>query len=360
VAAAAATVISLSQTSKSTKKDSDVGTMITPTLEPMLYNVPLLALFTKILNDTSIVSREEYQDLLDFARSIVRHFGRLATSNPVLYIEALFQQPYVHAFCETAQTHYIDPTRLHTLQMVRSSQVSEELEEQSRSNAAGMEPHLGREAQEHRREGVEEEEEEEEEEEFDLEKEAEVRPAKPRKRRRSLTGEARKHPRRAAAASAWTAEEDRVLQEEFSRYQGIESVYEILAEHDALKTRSVLQLRRRVAHLGLGDGVPPAPPADTREARGADSIDQAPDIEQPSYFAALARQQSERQAEPGTVPQRRVSDDLDPEVPGMPQSQEAPGSSSESPEHQQKPKKRLKKRSVVKRAAVSDLSDDEI
>ena len=42
----------------------------------------------------------------------MRHFGRLASSNPVLYVEALFQQPYAQKFCEDATSHFIDPLDL--------------------------------------------------------------------------------------------------------------------------------------------------------------------------------------------------------------------------------------------------------
>lgn len=45
-------------------------------------------------------------------RAVVRHFGRLASSNTVLFVDAVFQQPFVHSFCETAHCHYLDPTVL--------------------------------------------------------------------------------------------------------------------------------------------------------------------------------------------------------------------------------------------------------
>jgi hypothetical protein len=79
----------------------------------MLYNMPFLCLCAKILADPVVQGSETrslYADLAHFAKTMVRHFGRLAASNPVLYADAIFPQPALQRveFCLQANRHYVD------------------------------------------------------------------------------------------------------------------------------------------------------------------------------------------------------------------------------------------------------------
>jgi hypothetical protein len=63
-----------------------------PTLEPMLYNVPMLALCAKILNDPLVNGRDtrtNFEGVQSFAASLIRHFTRMASSNRVLFADAI-------------------------------------------------------------------------------------------------------------------------------------------------------------------------------------------------------------------------------------------------------------------------------
>jgi Timeless protein C terminal region. len=77
------------------------------TLEPMLFNLPLLIVLNQILNDTSIQSDRSFEPVLAFASTIVRHFARAAEKNPMLYVEVLFRHPAPHRFCESFSNMYV-------------------------------------------------------------------------------------------------------------------------------------------------------------------------------------------------------------------------------------------------------------
>lgn len=77
------------------------------TLEPMLYNVTALSVFNEILNDSSIRGDKDYQFILSFASTIVRHFSQACTRNPLLFVEALFRHPMPHRFCEYSSNLYV-------------------------------------------------------------------------------------------------------------------------------------------------------------------------------------------------------------------------------------------------------------
>ena len=77
------------------------------TLEPILYNLTVLSVFNEILNDSSVRGDKDYQSILSFASTIVRHFSQASTKNPLLFVEALFRHPMPHRFCEYSNNLYV-------------------------------------------------------------------------------------------------------------------------------------------------------------------------------------------------------------------------------------------------------------
>jgi hypothetical protein len=64
----------------------------TYTLEPILFRVPTLQLFSSILEDPA-AKASQFRALTEFIRSVVRNFFRLASKNHAMYVEALRQTP---------------------------------------------------------------------------------------------------------------------------------------------------------------------------------------------------------------------------------------------------------------------------
>lgn len=77
------------------------------TYEPMLYNIHLLSVFSKILSDITIRDKKEYSLVLHFSAMIIRHFGLAAQENDMLFIESLFRFPHPHRVCEMVNNHYV-------------------------------------------------------------------------------------------------------------------------------------------------------------------------------------------------------------------------------------------------------------
>jgi timeless len=77
------------------------------TLEPMLFNLPLLIVLNQILNDASIQGDKSFEPVLAFASTVARHFARAAEKNPMLYVEILFRHPAPHRFCESLSNMYV-------------------------------------------------------------------------------------------------------------------------------------------------------------------------------------------------------------------------------------------------------------
>jgi timeless len=78
------------------------------TMEPMLYNIGLLTVLDRVLNDPTIRDKEDFAALLMFASSFMSRFARAAEVNPMLYVEALFKHPIPHRFCELATNLYVN------------------------------------------------------------------------------------------------------------------------------------------------------------------------------------------------------------------------------------------------------------
>lgn len=81
----------------------------TTTLEPMLYNIQLIMVVNRILNDPLIRNDKAYATTLSWAAGLVHNFATLASNvNPVLYIETLFKHPVPHRFCELSTNLYVN------------------------------------------------------------------------------------------------------------------------------------------------------------------------------------------------------------------------------------------------------------
>jgi timeless len=78
------------------------------TLEPMLYNLQLLIVIERILNDDSIQKDKSFESLIKFSTSLLYKFWCSADSNPMLYVECLFQHATPHRFCESVTNMYVN------------------------------------------------------------------------------------------------------------------------------------------------------------------------------------------------------------------------------------------------------------
>jgi timeless len=78
------------------------------TLEPMLYNLQLLIVIERILNDDSIQKDKSFESLIKFSTSLLYKFWSSADSNPMLYVECLFQHATPHRFCESVTNMYVN------------------------------------------------------------------------------------------------------------------------------------------------------------------------------------------------------------------------------------------------------------
>ena len=90
-------------------EEGDGGAEETITLEPMLYNIDLMIVFDKILNDTTIRNNTQMKEVILLAKTIVRHFAVSAENNPLLYVETLFGiNQRQKKFCEMVKQVYFD------------------------------------------------------------------------------------------------------------------------------------------------------------------------------------------------------------------------------------------------------------
>jgi len=80
----------------------------TTTLEPMLYNMHLILVLNKILNDPLIRNDKSYATTLSWAAGVIHNFATAATTvNPLLFVESLFKHPVPQRFCEMSANLYV-------------------------------------------------------------------------------------------------------------------------------------------------------------------------------------------------------------------------------------------------------------
>ncbi len=78
------------------------------TLEPMLYNLQVIMVIERILNDDSIQKDKSFESLIKFSTSLMYKFWSAANTNPMLYVECLFQHVTPHRFCESVTNIYVN------------------------------------------------------------------------------------------------------------------------------------------------------------------------------------------------------------------------------------------------------------
>ena len=106
----------------------------TSTLEPMLYNIHLLVILNRILNDPFIQKDKLYSDLLSWAVGIIHNFATFASSeNPMLFVECLLKHPTPHRFAELSTSMYVNDE----LRMIAERELL--LEEQRRAESMNAE-----------------------------------------------------------------------------------------------------------------------------------------------------------------------------------------------------------------------------
>jgi len=121
-------------------KATGAAQTLKPTLEPMLYNVPMLALCAKVLNDPLVNGRDtkaNFEGVRSFAASLIRHFTRMAASNRVLFADAIFTQAALARvkYCQRLPLHYADPLTVAALSLpLHSEQEPEEAGDSSSSH----------------------------------------------------------------------------------------------------------------------------------------------------------------------------------------------------------------------------------
>lgn len=242
------------------------------TMQPLLFNIHVLMLFNKMLQDASIARDSTFRGFLDFIRGVVRDFFALADKNHLLFVESLLRQTYASRSCLLIQRSY-DP-----------------LDSMSRSKADAVA--LGREKKialinEARRQKVamdHEELEGEAEFQFSLDpsdfqasslvSSAETRGEGEGGDRNSAgphavaadsaavptsEGSSRQPRKRVSTKAAveraknWTRVEDRYLAKMFMKFRHLPSVYEVISYEDMFqdRDRTPEQIERRVKYLKL-------------------------------------------------------------------------------------------------------------
>jgi len=130
---------------------ADVEESISPlgtrrvTLEPMLYNIQLLMVIERILNDDSIEKDKSFDSLAKFGTTLMHKFWSAADSNPMLYVECLFQHSAPHRFCESVTNMYVnDELRMMAeREMLREDQMREHMEHLDDREKEGLNGHDG-------------------------------------------------------------------------------------------------------------------------------------------------------------------------------------------------------------------------
>ncbi|KAG7394092.1 Topoisomerase 1-associated factor 1 [Phytophthora boehmeriae] len=234
------------------------------TMQPMLFNINVLLLFNKMLQDAYIQRLSEFKSFLDFIRGVVRDFFTLADKNNLLFVETLLRQPYPSKACLLLQRSY-DP-------------IDSMGKSKSEAVALGRERHIAA-INESRRHRIAMDHE-------DLEGEAEFQftlgpsdfqstslvPANDKESDQVDDGSAsvnadssalssKPKPKKKAATSRaateraknWSKVEDRYLAKMFMKYRHLPSVYEVISYEDMFqdRDRTPEQIERRVKYLKL-------------------------------------------------------------------------------------------------------------
>ena len=83
------------------------------TLEPLLFNMELMIIYDRILHDKACMVGSDFQELIKFVTTIVRHFATAAKRNPLLCVEGLFHVGVKYRkHCEMVTNCYLDEKTL--------------------------------------------------------------------------------------------------------------------------------------------------------------------------------------------------------------------------------------------------------
>ncbi|CAB1099608.1 unnamed protein product [Ectocarpus sp. CCAP 1310/34] len=249
------------------------------TCEPMLYNVYTLGVFQKVLDDP-FTRKSSFKHLVHFILSVVRHFGILAQKNHLVFVEAFFQHPQPHSFCESLVNVYHTASSAHPedqqLRKKRTTTKSGDMDEESGSEGEDYQPVTGQAAEgevgggDDDLPGVAEDEEEWDEnapdvanEEAEADGDGEGAVSGRERGKRDKAGRRRrgdkKDAKKVAAGTAkkraprWSKKEDAFLREQYPLYAGSTSAFAVLSAADDMevKQRTEEQIKARVKKLGL-------------------------------------------------------------------------------------------------------------
>lgn len=265
------------------------------TMQPLLFNIHVLLLFNRMLQDTSIQRQADMKSFLDFIRGVVRDFFALAEKNHLLFVEALLRQPYATKSALLLQRNYephnsMAKSRSEAVALGREKQIAlinevrrqkkaidaEELEGEEefqftlgpsdfqatslvaakkRKNQKQKTESTGAEDANEDDENENEEEDDDEEAEFggDLQKAPSKDNADADVNGEAAKTKARKTRAVSERAKNWTKVEDRYLEKMFSKYHHLPSVYEVISYEDMFqdRDRTAEQIERRVKYLKL-------------------------------------------------------------------------------------------------------------
>ncbi|KAI9986194.1 hypothetical protein PInf_025113 [Phytophthora infestans] len=205
------------------------------TMQPMLFNIHMLLLFNKMLQDSYIQRLPEYKNFLDFIRGVVRDFFTLADKNNLLFVEALLRQTYPSKSCMLIQRSY-DPID----SMSKSKSEAVALGRERRIEALN-------ESRRHRIALDHEELEGEAEFQFTLGPADFQSTSLVDKESKEDEGEAGER------AKNWSKVEDRYLAKAYMKFRHLPSVYEVISYEDMFqeRDRTPEQIERRVKYLKL-------------------------------------------------------------------------------------------------------------
>lgn len=78
------------------------------TLKPVLFQIQLLLVLHKILNDATIRADPTYSPLLAFATNVMQSFATSAKGNNVMFVECLFRHPHPHRYSDLVTNNYVN------------------------------------------------------------------------------------------------------------------------------------------------------------------------------------------------------------------------------------------------------------
>ncbi|RMX69307.1 hypothetical protein DD238_002612 [Peronospora effusa] len=240
------------------------------TIQPMLFNIHVLLLFNKMLQDMYIQRLPEYKKFLDFIRGVVRDYFTLADKNNLLFVEALLRQTYPSRSCMLIQRSY-DPigsmskSKSEAVALGRDRRI-EAINETRRHRIALDHEELEGEAEfqftlgplDFESTSLVDKEGKEDEGEGEAEFNNAVDPSSnPSESAAAAESEPKRmQPMSRAAterAKNWSKVEDRYLAKVFMKFRHLPSVYEVISYEDMFqeRDRTPEQIERRVKYLKL-------------------------------------------------------------------------------------------------------------